>query len=66
MDCCNRYHTGIGFFVNTYLIFLTVSVSIWVYLLLALSDSQTYECGPATERNAALCSTITGVPQLLR
>lgn len=56
------YHTGIGFFVNTYLIFLTVSASIWVYLLLALSDSQTYPCGPPPRKNEtqALCSTITG------
>lgn len=41
--------------------FLTVSASVWVYLLLALSGSQTYACG---RDNRELCSTLTGARAL--
>ena len=53
-----RYHTGPGFFINTHLIFVTVSASVWVYLLLALTDSQTYPCG--TVKAPETCSVLTG------
>ena len=54
-----RYHTGPGFFVNTYLVFLTVSASIWVYLLLALAEAQTFAC-PTKADPQKMCSTLTG------
>lgn len=54
-----RYHTGPGFFVNTYLVFLTVSASIWVYLLLALAGAQTFAC-PTKADPQKMCSTLTG------
>ena len=54
-----RYHTGPGFFVNTYLVFLTVSASIWVYLLLALAGAQTFAC-PTRADPQKMCSTLTG------
>ena len=44
-----RYHTGPGFFINTHLIFVTVSATIWVYLLLVLTGSTTYDCPSGTD-----------------
>lgn len=34
-----RYQTGLGFFMNTILIFVTVSASVWAYTLLSLTNS---------------------------
>jgi hypothetical protein len=47
--------------VNTYLVFLTVSSSIWVYLLLALAGAQTFAC-PTGDDPLKICSTLTGAP----
>ena len=64
-DCCpgavthlilRRYHTGPGFFINSYLIFAAINATVWVYLLLALTNSVIVPCGPNLED---LCSTLT-------
>ncbi|KAK9815749.1 hypothetical protein WJX72_008855 [[Myrmecia] bisecta] len=49
------YHTGCGFFINTYLTMLSIYAAVWVYLLLALTKSATF-----TDENGVLRSTITG------
>lgn len=58
VTCC-RYHTGPGFFINTHLIFVTVSATVWVYMILVLTNTQTYRCG-GTNANPVRCSYITG------
>ena len=57
-----RYHTGPGFFINSYLIFAAINATVWVYLLLALTNSVTYPCGPDGKET---CSVLTSAPKLL-
>ncbi len=52
----HRYHTGPGFFINSYLIFAAINATVWVYLLLALTNSVTYPCGPDGKQT---CSVLT-------
>jgi len=56
-----RYHTGPGFFINSYLIFAAINATVWVYLLLALTNSVIVPCGPDLKE---LCSTLTSASDL--
>ena len=58
-----RYHTGPGFFINSYLIFAAINATVWVYLLLALTNSVVVPCGPDLKE---LCSTLTSATHFLR
>ena len=59
----HRYHTGPGFFINSYLIFAAVNATVWVYLLLALTNSVIVPCGPDLKE---LCSTLTSAAVVKR
>ena len=57
----HRYHTGPGFFINSYLIFAAINATVWVYLLLALTNSVIVPCGPDLKE---LCSTLTSASHI--
>ena len=51
------YHSGPGFFINSYLVMLSVYANMWMLTLLALTDNQTL---PDPNDPTATISTITG------
>jgi 1,3-beta-glucan synthase len=51
------YHSGPGFFLNTYLVLLSVYANMWMLTMLALTDTQTL---PNPDDPTTTISTITG------
>lgn len=58
---CGRYHSGLGFFVNTTLTMASVYLSVWLIFLFALSSSLTVQNGGTAANNTQLISSINTV-----